>query len=126
MNKGLLLMALLLTGCAGDYQVNTNLDKERISDYFTPGKVEVVGSDALAGQRYKILGLVSGESCQEEANLPPAQASDARTDARTQAAKMGANAIVIRQCLSLSGKEAAPGCLTQVICQAQAIEMEAP
>ncbi|WP_115717975.1 Rcs stress response system protein RcsF [Gallaecimonas mangrovi] len=126
MKKGLLLMALVLTGCASDYQVNTNLDKDRIAGYFAPGQVHIVGSDALAGQQYRILGMVTGEACQEAANLPPAQASDARTDARAKAAKMGANAVVIKQCVSLNGGDAAPGCLSEVMCQAEAVKIEAP
>ncbi|EKE69224.1 Rcs stress response system protein RcsF [Gallaecimonas xiamenensis] len=129
MNKGLsqpLLLALLLGGCATDYQVNTNLDQSRIEGYFAPGQVQVLSSDALAGQPYRVLGMVSGEACQEAANERPAQIGDARTDARAKAAALGANAIVVRQCLTLGGEDAAPGCLTQAICQAQAIKMEAP
>ncbi|WKE64505.1 Rcs stress response system protein RcsF [Gallaecimonas kandeliae] len=129
MNKGPrlhLLLPLLLAGCASHYEVNTNLDKDRIHDYFAPGQVQLLGSDALAGKRYQVLGMVSGEACQEKANEPPAKQSDARTDARAKAAKLGANALVIRQCLTLTGKEAAPGCLSQAICQGQAIQIEAP
>ncbi|WP_406666682.1 Rcs stress response system protein RcsF [Gallaecimonas sp. GXIMD1310] len=123
--RAAVLLPLLLTGCASQYAVHTNLDKENFSHYFAPSGVKLVTADSLAGQSYQVLAMVSGDSCQQQPNLPPANASDARTDARRKAAKLGANALLVRQCLTLSGDDAAPGCITQVVCQGQALRIQA-
>ncbi|WP_341503513.1 Rcs stress response system protein RcsF [Gallaecimonas sp. GXIMD4217] len=117
--------ALALAGCAGSYQVDSNLDGAAIQDYFVPSRVAVYSPDALAGKPYRSLGLVQGQHCQQAANAPPASLAEARTDARRQAYQLGGNGIVFRQCLLLS-EDAAPGCLSQALCQGEAIWRESP
>ncbi|MBQ1783194.1 MAG: hypothetical protein II007_06060 [Gammaproteobacteria bacterium] len=109
---------LLLAGCATSWTFESNLDPQAISDYFAPGSVVVITAEAT-GQR-PTLGPVSGEACQESTVQVPVTEADARTELRAKAAQMGAEAVVIEQCTTLSGKEAPPSCLTLILCSGHA------
>lgn len=113
---------VLLAGCATSWTFESNLDPQAIGDYFAPGTVAIIDAEAV-GQRPP-LGPVSGEACQESADQIPVTEAEARTELRAKAAKMGAEAVVIEQCTTLSGKEAPPSCLTLILCSGHAYGSE--
>ncbi|RCU48888.1 MULTISPECIES: Rcs stress response system protein RcsF [Corallincola] len=125
--RRLLLPALLLTlsGCSG-YSLHTNLDKQNFDDYYRPSSVTVYTAEQLTDLNYKELGPVQGESCRNRSDLPPAQVSDARTQARTSVAEMGGNGVTFSQCLTLTGDDSLPGCIDSIICIGTALAVEAP
>ena len=112
--------ALLLTACAGDYAFTSNLDGKAIDEYFKVGDVALYEGDILPKGRYSVIGLAEGEICQDVINGAPASIEDARTEARKKAADMGANGLIIKQCLVIEEQEA--GCFTRSLCVGQAIK----
>lgn len=113
-----LAAVVLLAGCATSWTFESNLDPQAIGEYFAPGTVAIIDAEAVA-QR-PALGPVSGEACQESSDQVPVNEADARTELRAKAASMGAEAVVIEQCATLSGKEAPPSCLTLILCSGHA------
>ncbi|MBA6326665.1 hypothetical protein H4J46_01655 [Colwellia sp. MB02u-6] len=73
---------------------------------------------------YKFLGLVEGESCQEKAYHAVPNEIDARTEARRQAYKLQANAIIFSQCVMIEADEAAKYCLASTVCYGRAYKVE--
>ncbi|AQS37260.1 hypothetical protein Sps_02101 [Shewanella psychrophila] len=120
--KTLLISALviLLSACAGEYKFNSNLNGEVIDDYFKASDVPVYDNTTAPNLPYEIIGLVEGETCQEQANDAPATISEARTAARRAAADKGANGLVIKKCLVF--EEYDQGCFSRAICVGQAIK----
>ncbi|MCL1042085.1 Rcs stress response system protein RcsF [Shewanella marisflavi] len=114
----LILSALLLSGCAGEYTFNSNLDGKVINDYFKVGEVKLY-QETLPKGSYELKGMVEGESCQVRTQDVPASISDARTQARRAAADKGANGLIIKGCTLVEQ----PGntCVTQALCVGQAI-----
>ncbi|ADN75185.1 lipoprotein, putative [Ferrimonas balearica DSM 9799] len=110
--------ALLLTGCAGDYAINSNLSRDNFEQYFAPSQVALLSADTPIGNA-TVLGLVEGISCQSDNRDVPANDADARTDMRLQAGKLGADAVRLHQCLAL---EEQPGCVAARACYGQAIK----
>lgn len=97
-NKALaLIVALLLSACASDYQVNTNLDRQNFENYFKPSSVIIYNADTLPEGSQRLTD-VTGTSCQATPEDVPASGADARTQARIKAADVGANALVIDVC----------------------------
>ena len=121
--KTLLISALvlLLSACAGEYKFNSNLNGEAIDDYFKASDVTVYDNATAPKPPYEIIGLVEGETCQEQANDAPAEISEARTLARRAAADKGANGLVIKKCLVFEEQD--QGCFSRAICVGQAIKM---
>ncbi|WP_434952408.1 Rcs stress response system protein RcsF [Shewanella sp. HL-SH4] len=115
-------LSLLLTACAGDYAFNSNLDPKAINEYFKVGDVTVYEENNLPKGNYAIIGLAEGEVCQEQSNDAPASIQDARTKARKKAADMGANGIIIKQCLIIEEQDKA--CVSRSLCIGQAIKHE--
>jgi len=96
------LLMLLLASCSGNFTGRANIDTQNFRDYFAPSKVEIYQSiDEFTG-KYKYLGLVDGEDCQSKAHLAKPDNVIARTQARTKAYQLKANAIIFTGCALLS------------------------
>lgn len=119
----LLILASLslaaLGGCASQWQLNTNLDPEAIESYFAPASVAMLNS----GDGRPLLGPVAGEACQQP-DHPPISAADARTALRAKAAELGAEAVVIADCVEFNGKDSPPDCLRFIQCHGHAYGAE--
>tara|TARA_R110000737_G_scaffold353251_1_gene403570 strand:+ start:670 stop:1110 length:441 start_codon:yes stop_codon:yes gene_type:complete len=120
----LLLVALLTTSCAKINDISTNLDRENFKNYFSPTKVKIVSSESDFVGKYKFLGLVEGESCQEKAHHAAPNEIDARTEARRQAYQLEANAIIFSQCVLIEDDKAAKYCLASTVCYGRAYKIE--
>ncbi|WP_076408224.1 Rcs stress response system protein RcsF [Shewanella sp. UCD-KL12] len=121
MNKLLIpALVILLSACAGEYKFNSNLSGEAIDDYFKVSDVTVYDKSLSPKPPYEIIGLVEGETCQEQANDAPAAISEARTLARRAAADKGANGLIIKKCLVF--EEQGQGCFSRAVCVGQAIK----
>ncbi|MGB2740394.1 MAG: Rcs stress response system protein RcsF [Cognaticolwellia sp.] len=120
----LLLLTLLLTSCAKINDVSTNLDSENFKHYFSPTTVKIVKSENDFTGKYKFIGLVEGESCQEKAHHALPNEIDARTEARRKAYKLGANAIIFSQCVMIEEDKAAKYCLASTVCYGRAYQVE--
>lgn len=116
--------ALLLSGCAGEYSFNSNLDGEAIDEYFKPVNVVLFKDNERPKGAFKIIGLVEGESCQETPNGVPANIADARTLARKKAAELGANGLIVKKCMI--NEQKMEGCYSQAFCVGQAVKTERP
>ncbi|WP_028768087.1 Rcs stress response system protein RcsF [Shewanella fidelis] len=119
--KNLLLSAVIIavSGCAGDYTFNSNLDSDAINDYFKASDVTVYEGTLQPVGPFEIKGLVEGETCQIADNDAPASIAEARTLARRAAADKQANGLVIKNCLFI--EEASQNCVSRAICIGQAI-----
>ena len=113
-------LVLMLSACAGEYKFNSNLSGEAIDDYFKASDVTLYEDSLAPKPPYEIIGLVEGETCQEQANDAPADISEARTLARRAAADKGANGLIIKKCLVV--EEQTQGCFSRAICLGQAIK----
>ncbi|ASP47111.1 Rcs stress response system protein RcsF [Cognaticolwellia beringensis] len=120
----LLLAALFVTGCAKINDISTNLDRENFKNYFSPTKVKIVASEKEFVGKYKFLGLVEGESCQEKAHHAAPNEIDARTEARGNAYKLEANAIIFSQCVMIEDDKAAKYCVASTVCYGRAYKVE--
>jgi RcsF protein len=118
-----LLLILLSAGCAKINDISTNLDPESFKHYFSPTRVKIVTSEKEFTDHYKFLGLVEGESCQEKAYHAVPNEIDARTEARRQAYKLEANAIIFSQCVMIEADEAAKYCLASTVCYGRAYKV---
>ena len=110
---------LLLSGCAGEYTFNSNLDSDAINDYFKASDVTVYEGTLHPVGPFEIKGMVEGETCQISENDAPASIVEARTLARRAAADKQANGLVIKNCLLI--EEASQNCVSRAICVGQAI-----
>ncbi|MCK8044320.1 hypothetical protein MSG37_05450 [Shewanella sp. 1CM18E] len=110
---------IMLSGCAGDYTFNSNLDSDAINDYFKASDVTVYEGAMQPVGPFEIKGLVEGETCQVSENDAPASIAEARTLARRAAADKQANGLVIKNCLLI--EEASPNCVSRALCVGQAI-----
>lgn len=115
--KYLILLTILLTGCA-KYPLQTNLDKDNFTHYFSISSVDYYTASELTSYQVQKLGLVEGESCQNADNLPPAEEQQARIDAKRKAAALHANGVIIRSCIAPPASKA---CLSSYVCYADAI-----
>ena len=102
------LITLAITGCAKINHVSTNLDRDNFKHYFSPTKVKMVEKEQDLAGKYKFLGLVEGESCQE----------------RRKAYQLGANAIIFSQCVMITDDKAAKYCLASTVCYGRAFKVE--
>ncbi len=109
--------ALAAGGCSG-VSVRTNLNPGNFTDYFKASGVDVVTYEELEGSNYVRLGTARGLSCQEDADSFPANEADARTELKRHAVDMGANALVINQCIRAAETGA---CSLSVTCYGDAL-----
>ncbi len=112
-------LLLVLSGCAGDYTFNSNLDSDAINDYFKASDVTVYEGALQPVGPFEIKGLVEGETCQVSESDAPASIVEARTIARRAAADKQANGLVIKNCLLI--EEASQNCVSRALCVGQAI-----
>ncbi|QUM75267.1 hypothetical protein HWV00_02930 [Moritella sp. 24] len=115
--KYLILLTILLSGCS-KYPLQTNLDKDNFTNYFSVSSVEYYTPSELQNYQVEKLGLVEGESCQDAANLPPAEEKQAQIAAKRKAAALNANGIIIRSCIAPPASKA---CISSYICYGDAI-----
>lgn len=125
----LALSAVLLISCNSNYTVSTNLDRTNFQDYFSPSKVVIYQSEKDISQRYKFIGLVEGEDCQLKAHHAAPDKINARTNARKQAFKQQANAIIFTGCATidaamLSQSPEKQQCLSTLICYGKAYQVD--
>jgi len=99
---------LLLTSCSGNFTGRANIDAQNFRDYFAPSKVAIYHSIEEFTGKYKYLGLVDGEDCQSKAYLAKPDNIIARTQARTKAYQLKANAIIFTGCALLSEDGSSP------------------
>jgi len=118
------LMALAITGCAKINDVSTNLDRDNFKHYFSPTKVKIVEKEQDLVGKFKFIGLVEGESCQEKAYHAAPNEIDARTEARRKAYQLGANAIIFSQCVMITDDKAAKYCQASTVCYGRAFKVE--
>ncbi|WP_371185863.1 Rcs stress response system protein RcsF [Thalassotalea maritima] len=116
---GLFVYTFISFGCTSVPAVNTNLDKENFHDYFSVSQVTVYQKHTLPTSATYI-GLVEGNSCKLNSNDKPANDSDARTVARAQAAKLGAQGVVFSACTEVADNQ----CLQMKVCYAQAYRIK--
>lgn len=119
-----LTTAILLTGCAKINDISTNLDRDNFKHYFSPAKVKIVESEKDFTGKFKFVGLVEGESCQEKAHHAAPNEIDARTEARRNAYELAANAIIFSQCLMIESDQAAKYCVASTVCYGRAYQVE--
>jgi len=117
--KYLLILPIVLSGCS-TYPLQTNLDKDNFTDYFSISKIEYYTTSTLQHNRVEQLGLVEGESCQTADNQPPAEELQAKIAAKRQAAALNANGIIIRSCIAPPASKA---CLSSYVCYGDAIKV---
>ncbi|MEW6996453.1 Rcs stress response system protein RcsF [Colwelliaceae bacterium BS250] len=111
------LLLLLCSSCSSN--VDTNLDKENFEEYFSVGSVHVFeNEDEFTGASH-FVGLVEGEDCRVKENGIPANAREARTDAREKAAALNANAVVFTSCTLIED----PQCLEVMVCYGKAYQV---
>ena len=109
----------LLPSCS-NFTVSTNLDKEKIKDYFAPSTVTIYKNDAQLPSVNKYISAVEGESCQIKTSDAPANKVEARTQARINAYHLQANAVVFSHCAQTQTKE----CQQLLICYAKAYKVQ--
>ena len=114
------LLALALTGCAGNWGFNSNVSPDGIKDYYKGDNVTLYNKDQLSSLNYVTLGSVEGEACQMKAAEAPPKEADARASIRRRAADMGANGLLLDRCIHFVDM---PGCLEQVLCSGQALKV---
>ncbi|MDO6428223.1 Rcs stress response system protein RcsF [Thalassotalea sp. 1_MG-2023] len=112
--------SLLISACTNQYAVNTNLDKENFSQYFSPASVTIYQNEQEFTAKYKSLGGVEGESCQRKAHHELPNEIDARTQARSAAYQLGANAIIFSGCTLIEDNQANKQCIRTRVCYGRA------
>ncbi len=113
--------ALVLAGCQG-ISFDSNLNPNRIVEYYKPSTVETLSDEDLENASYQSLGQVIGLSCQINPEDFIANETDARNDARLKAVDLGANGIVFKKCIRT---EETLACHESVTCYAEAISLKA-
>lgn len=115
------LIPLTLIGCAQISEVNTNLDQENFTHYFSPTEVKIFRDELSFQTKSKMLGMVEGEHCQLKAHHAVPDEIEARTMARRKAYQLGANAIVFSGCAAI---EKNSQCHAAVVCYGKAYFVE--
>jgi RcsF protein len=109
---------LLLTSCS-NYTFTSNINKDKITNYFAPSYVRVYNKETQLPTAHQYIAMVEGESCQQKASDALANKAEARTTARRKAYKLKANAVVFSKCVELKTKQ----CNQLLICYAQAYQV---
>ena len=78
----LAITAITLSACSSQFTVSTNVDKENFQKYFSHSQVKILEDESQLTGRYKLIGLVEGQSCQEKAHHEAPDEITARTQAR--------------------------------------------
>lgn len=115
----LLVLTLLIIGCAPITSVKTNLDPENFTNYFAPFKVKIYNSIKELPKERQLIGLVEGDDCQQKPHLAAPDQIKAKNMARRQAAELKANAVIFSQCIAVENK----ACHASIVCYAQAYQV---
>ena len=75
--------------------------------------------EELLGMPFKDLGIVSGESCRESMQSPPANLNTAKSSMLSKAAYIAADAVLLHQCQTMTS----PGCYQATICEGSALKI---
>ena len=125
----ILLVTLFLISCNNNFTVSTNLDTSNFRDYFSPGQVTIYQSEEEITKRYKFIGAVEGEDCQLKEHHAAPNEINARTDARRQAFKQQANAIIFTGCATINVTTAnqqpqKKQCLSTLVCYGKSYQID--
>lgn len=120
----LCLFLCVVTSCANQYSVTTNLDKENFKHYFSPGKVKIYQQESDITSAKTYLGSVDGEDCQKELHHEVPNEINARTNARRKAYDLNANAIVFSGCALIDDNSANKQCVATVVCYGKAFQIK--
>ncbi|MEX1222038.1 MAG: Rcs stress response system protein RcsF [Idiomarina sp.] len=99
----------------------SNLDSENIRNYFGSRSMDVIDRGERVSQAYKVISVVTGDSCQRSRQDPPASASEARNQMREQAYRFQADAIISSQCYQLPADDEHV-CYSNYTCFGQAVQ----
>jgi RcsF protein len=124
----LLSVCSVIISCTSNYPVSTNLDKDNFSQYFSASKVKIYQDEKEIASAYKYLSVVEGQDCQQRPHHALPDKVNARTQARQQAFKLNANAVIFTGCaeldheklVQLNNSNDAKQCHAMVICYAKA------
>lgn len=118
------VFTLFVTSCAKISTISTNLDSDNFTRYFSPTAVAIVTDESDFKAKYQFIGLVEGESCQEQAHHELPNEIDARTEARRNAYKLNANAIIFSRCVLIANDKASKQCVASKVCYGRAYQVE--
>ena len=118
----LLLSVPLLASCSGNYTFESNIKADHAKQYFSASKVKIFKNESEFNSAFQYIGLVEGGDCQSKAHLAPADAVNARTQARQYAFSKQANAVIFTSCIDIETKH----CVSQVVCYGKAYRLGAP
>lgn len=111
-----------LAGCSSQNMgYESNLDSENIRNYFGSRSMDVIERGETVSQPYKVISIVTGDSCQRSRQDPPASASEARNQMRAQAYQFQADAIILSQCYQLPADNEHV-CYSNYTCFGQAVQ----
>lgn len=119
-----LAFSAMLSSCATPYSVSTNVDQRNFTQYFSQGAVNIYQDESRFKGQYQFISGVEGESCQTKAQYEKANLVDARTNARVNAHKLGANAVVFSGCTLIEDNTADKKCITTRVCYAKAYKIK--
>lgn len=109
----------LVSACSSNMDVETNLDAENFESYFATGSVVVYQDESEFSGPSNFVGIVEGESCKAKENSVPANAADARTEARKRAVELNANAVIFTSCTLIEDQQ----CLEMMVCYGKAYQV---
>jgi RcsF protein len=118
----LVLSLPLLASCSGNYTFESNVKADNAEEYFSASKVAIFNDESEFESAFDYVGLVEGEDCQSKVHLAQADVINARTQARQNAFKQQANAVIFTSCVNIETKH----CISQVVCYGKAYRLGAP
>lgn len=124
MKMPLFSAVIVLSACSSNYTVSTNLDKENFQTYFSHTKVKIAEDESEFKGRYKLIGMVEGQNCQEKPHHAVPDEIAARTHARQQAFQQQANAIIFTGCALIDNDQASKQCHATIVCYGKAYQVE--
>ncbi|MBA6233580.1 MULTISPECIES: Rcs stress response system protein RcsF [unclassified Colwellia] len=120
----LIAASITLSACSSQYTVSTNLDKENFQTYFSHTQVNVIKDESELLGKYKLIGMVEGQDCQTKIHHAAPDKVMAKTQARRQAFKQHANAIIFTGCALINDNQADKQCIETVVCYGKAYQIE--
>lgn len=124
--SALISLVVLTSSCAEINNVSTNLDRKNFEEYFAPTKVTIYEDEKdFLDNHYEYAGLVEGQDCQLKEHHAAPDPIRARTQARSKAHELGANAIVFSNCAVIDQSTLSnSSCLSTVICYGSAYKVD--
>ncbi len=112
----------LLSSCAKQYAVSSNVDGKNFSEYFSPSEVTIYENEQSISEKFKLIGIIEGEDCQLKPHFAAPDPIIARTNARRKAFEQGANGIIFTGCTEIKSK----ACIAQLVCIGKIYQVEKP